>query len=149
MKVLFDTSTLLAALLEGHPAHRVAFPWLKQAQLREIDGIIGAHSLAELFNKLTSVPMPRPIPVNEAQAMLVDSIQKHFQIVYLDTDDYFAVIDALTTRALAGGIIYDALILRAEVKANADRILTLNSNHFRRINPALADRIFDPSAPLP
>lgn len=146
MKILFDTSVLLAALLQSHPIHRVALPWLKQAQIREIDGIIGAHTLAELFNKLTSVPMPRPVRVDEAQAMLKDGIEKHFQIVHLDASDYFAVIDKLAARNLAGGIIYDALILRAGMKVNADRILTLNPGHFRRINPSLADRIVDPAA---
>ena len=55
----------------------------------------------------------------------------------------------LAKNNLVSGIIYDALILRAGVKGNADRILTLNARHFRSIDPALADRIFDPSAPLP
>ena len=148
MRILFDTSVLLAALLQSHPIHGLVLPWLKQAQIREIDGIIGAHTLAELFNKLTSVPMPRPVRVDEAQAMLKDGIEKHFQIVHLDASDYFAVIDKLAARNLAGGIIYDALILRAGMKANADRILTLNPSHFRRIDPGLADRIVDPAALL-
>jgi predicted nucleic acid-binding protein len=149
MRILFDTSVLLAALLQSHPIHGLVLPWLKQAQIREIDGIIGAHTLAELFNKLTSVPMPRPVRVDEAQAMLKDGIEKHFQIVHLDASDYFAVIDKLVARNLAGGIIYDALILRAGMKANADRIITLNPGHFRRIDPSLADRIFDPAAQIP
>ncbi|HRJ43129.1 MAG: PIN domain-containing protein [Caldilineaceae bacterium] len=149
MKILFDTSTLLAALLQSHPAHGFVLPWLKQAQTRAIEGIVGAHTLAELFNKLTIVPMPRPVLANEAEAMLKDGIERHFQIVHLEAADYFAVIEDLVARSLTGGIIYDALILRAGVKANADRILTLNAKHFRRIDPALADRIFDPSTPTP
>jgi len=149
MRILFDTSVLLAALLQSHPIHGLVLPWLKQAQIREIDGIIGAHTLAELFNKLTSVPMPRPVRVDEAQAMLKDGVEKYFQIVHLDASDYFAVIDKLAARNLAGGIIYDALILRAGMKANVDRILTLNPSHFRRIDPNLADRIVDPAAQIP
>jgi len=146
MRILFDTSVLVAALLQAHPMHGLVLPWLKQAQIRSIDGIIGAHTLAELFNKLTSVPMPRPVRVDEAQAMLKDGIENHFQIVHLDASDYFSVIDNLTANNLVGGIIYDALILRAGIKANADRILTLNPAHFRRIDPSLADRIVDPAA---
>jgi len=149
MRVLFDTSTLLAALLQHHPAHGSALPWLKQAQDREIEGIVSAHKLAELFSKLTSVPMPRPVLAVEAEAMLKDGFEKHFWIVHLEATDYFAVIQDLTARSLTGGIIYDALILRAGVKANTDRILTLNPRHFQRIDPTLADRIVDPSVPLP
>jgi len=31
VKVLFDTSVLVAALVAAHPAHDRAFPWLKRA----------------------------------------------------------------------------------------------------------------------
>jgi predicted nucleic acid-binding protein len=34
---------------------------------------------------------------------------------------------------LAGGAVYDALIARAALKAKAERLLTLNPAHFRRL----------------
>ena len=34
MKILFDTSVLVAALVESHPMHTRAFPWLKKARVK-------------------------------------------------------------------------------------------------------------------
>jgi predicted nucleic acid-binding protein len=39
---------------------------------------------------------------------------------------------------LPGGGIFDALIAQAALKAEADKILTLNPNHFSRLNTAIA-----------
>jgi len=35
MKTLFDTSVIIAALVEAHPMHQRAFPWLKQAKAND------------------------------------------------------------------------------------------------------------------
>jgi len=32
MKTLFDTSVIVAGLIEAHPMHGRAFPWIKQAR---------------------------------------------------------------------------------------------------------------------
>lgn len=37
MKILFDTSVIIAAIVEPHPLHPIAFPWLKRAKSREFD----------------------------------------------------------------------------------------------------------------
>ncbi len=34
MKILFDTSTLVAAIIEGHPAHGLALPWLQRVKAK-------------------------------------------------------------------------------------------------------------------
>jgi hypothetical protein len=36
---------------------------------------------------------------------------------------------------LVGGIVYDALIAKVAQKCKVERLLTLNSNHFRRVWP--------------
>lgn len=50
----------------------------------------------------------------------------------------------MAAQEISGGAVYDALILRVAVNANVDQIVTLNLRHFRRIAPALADRIAEP-----
>lgn len=42
------------------------------------------------------------------------------------------------------GVTYDALILYAALKAEADQMLTLNEKDFRRIYPELTDKISSP-----
>ena len=54
MKVLFDTNVLIAAMIATHPKHAIALPWLAKVKHNEITGVIGAHSLAELYSVLTS-----------------------------------------------------------------------------------------------
>ena len=37
MKILFDTSVLVAAIVEPHPMHGRALPWLQRAKAGEFD----------------------------------------------------------------------------------------------------------------
>jgi predicted nucleic acid-binding protein len=48
VKVLFDTSVLVAALVEAHPMHARALPWLQRAKAGEIAMVVVSHSVAEL-----------------------------------------------------------------------------------------------------
>ena len=48
MKALFDTSVIIAAVVESHSMHRRALPWLKKAKAKEFELIIASHTLAEL-----------------------------------------------------------------------------------------------------
>jgi predicted nucleic acid-binding protein len=41
MKILFDTNTLIAALVETHPHHSKAWPWLKKAKQKDITALMG------------------------------------------------------------------------------------------------------------
>jgi predicted nucleic acid-binding protein len=45
---------------------------------------------------------------------------------------------------IVGGATYDALILYAALKADADQVITLNERDFRRVYPDIADRIISP-----
>ncbi len=46
MNVLFDTSVLVAAMVEAHPMHERALPWLQRVKEKTITGIVAAHSIA-------------------------------------------------------------------------------------------------------
>lgn len=61
MKVLFDTSVLVAALIVDHPKHSESLPWLLRIKAEEIQGFISTHSLAELYAVLTRLPLPQMI----------------------------------------------------------------------------------------
>jgi predicted nucleic acid-binding protein len=63
MKVCFDTSTLVAALLQQHPHHAIAFPSLQAVKAGTVQGHLTTHGLAELFATLTALPLkPRLLP---------------------------------------------------------------------------------------
>jgi predicted nucleic acid-binding protein len=144
VRILLDTSVLVAAMLATHPAHRRALAWLQRIRQGADVGLISAHSLAELYAVLTRLPAQPRFTPEIARHVIQAEVLTVFQVVPLTANDYEAVIDHLASLGATGGAVYDALILRAAEIAGADRIVTLNERDFRRIYPALADRIVVP-----
>ena len=62
MKILFDTSVLVAAMIEAHPMHEAALPWLQQVSDQSETGLVAAHSIAELYAVLTTLPVRPRFP---------------------------------------------------------------------------------------
>ncbi len=56
MKVLPDTSVMIASLRENHEHHERAFRWRERIVHGEISGVLAAHSLAETYSTLTRMP---------------------------------------------------------------------------------------------
>ena len=135
MKVLFDTSVLVAAMVEAHPGHRAAVSWLQRALGGEIEYLVSAHTLAELFAVLSTLPTsPRPSP-GLVRQMIHENVERSARIVALTRADYSAVLREVADLGLSGGVVYDGLIARAARKAKADRLLTLNPADFLRVWP--------------
>lgn len=146
MRLLFDTSTLIAALVEGHPAHHGAYPWLRSVKDGHHVGLLSAHSLAELYSKLTRIPFAAGTLTAAKVPQIIESdIDLLFAVISLSGDDYLTVVKHLAQQNLVGGIIFDALIFYAAVKAEADQLLTLNPKHFRQIYPEFAGRVIAPA----
>ncbi len=144
MRILFDTSALVAALIEAHPAHSRTFPWLQRVRAGHDIGFIAAHSLAELYSALTTLPYQPRLSPQAAQQLLEQDLLKVFEIVVLSEMDYRVVIQRLASLGIVGGAIYDALITQAAAQVNVDQVLTLNEKDFRRVYPELASRIVTP-----
>jgi predicted nucleic acid-binding protein len=137
VKVLFDTSVVIAALLPKHPNHSPCFVQLQAAELRQVQGYLSTHSLAEVYSVMTRMPSQPRMSPKQAQALLARCLQ-YLEAVPLDTADYRAVIAQMATLNLAGGGIFDAPIAQAALKAKADRILTLNPRHFSRLGAEIS-----------
>ncbi len=135
MKYLFDTSVLIAAIVEPHPMHPLAFPWLKRARFKEFDLFVASHTLAELYAVLTILPISPKISPGIARQLIHSNVESAGKIIPLSTSDYSSVIKQMAESGLSGGIIYDALIVKAAQKSGADHILTFNIDDFRRIWP--------------
>lgn len=137
MNVLFDSSVIIAALLPKHPNHAPCFIQLQAAELCQIRGYLSTHSLAEVYSVMTRMPSQPRMSPQEAQTLLVRCLQ-YLEAVPLATADYRAAIAQMATLNLPGGGIFDALIAQAALKVEADKILTLNPNHFSRLNAEIA-----------
>lgn len=144
MKVLFDTSVLVAGLVQVHPSHAAAFPWMRRAHSGEVEGVVAAHGLAELYAALTTLPHRPRITSAAALELIGSAVVPHFRVVALHGREYASLLGKLARAGLVGGIVYDAIAARAAVKAGARRILTLNARDFGRLVP-----LFDIEAGAP
>ena len=91
------------------------------------------HSVAEVYAKLTTIPLPKVLPAAVAAKSLEDQILRYCVPVPLNPAEYRSLIADLAARNIVGGTVYDGLILAAAAKAKVDRVFTLNVKHFRRI----------------
>lgn len=144
MKILLDTSILVAALVRSHPQHDRAVPWLVRAQTGEIHLVLAAHTLAELYATLTALPLRPRISPQTAARLREENLPESTELVALDAAEYRTVVGKMAELGLASGIVYDALIARAAELAGVDRLITLNEGHFRRAWPEGAARVFGP-----
>ncbi|HCE43824.1 MAG TPA: VapC toxin family PIN domain ribonuclease [Lentisphaeria bacterium] len=128
---LFDTSVLIAAMLEKHSNHEKAFRWLNAASNANIGFYISSHTLAELYSVLTGMPSSPRISPSQAK-ILIDRNTDSAKVIDLTEKDYRMVITILAELNLSGGVIYDALSAYAARKAKVDHILTFNENDFKR-----------------
>ncbi len=141
MRVLFDTSALVAALIEEHPFNHLAFPWFFRAIQGELDFRVAAHSLAETYSSLTNYPIRPRIPPAAAHQLLSQEVASKATIVALEAADYLLVTERQARLGLIGGSVYDALLARAAEKSEADLLLTLNPKDFLRVWPEGAEKI--------
>ncbi len=143
MRTLFDTSVLVAALVKEHPQHNTARPWLEQAHNTPDTGLVSTHTLAELYSVLTRLPRQPKLQPQEVQVLLMSLYP--LEKVSLGWPDYHLAIKNLVTLQLSGGIIFDALIAQAAIKAKADQLLTLNPRDFQRLGPSIAALVVVPN----
>lgn len=137
MKVLFDTSVIVAGTVSQHPQHSVCYDQLQNARTHHIHGYLSAHSLAEAYSVLTRLPIHPRIQADQAEQLILDLLE-YMEIVPLTSTDYLTAINQMKTLNLTGGGIYDSIIAQAALKTSVDAILTLNPKHFVRLGEPIA-----------
>lgn len=149
MRVMFDTSVLVAGHMPTHADYESAREWLDAARKGSFKLLLAAHTLAETYSALTRMPIRpriRPIAVTE---MLEANVLPFAAMTSLMPDDYIAVLKRLAADGVLGGIVYDALGVKAAQIAHADRLLTFNLKHFRQLWPEGYDKIISPKDVAP
>jgi predicted nucleic acid-binding protein len=142
-RVLFDTSCLIAGMVQTHAHHDRVAPWLARATRGEITGLVCTHSLAETYAVLTSLPLHPKIQPMAALTGIRQNLAA-FELIPLTQQDYQDTLEELVSIGLAGGVVYDALAAKAALKAGADNLLTLNAKHFLRLGPAISALVLEP-----
>ena len=133
MKVYFDTSVLVPALVDQLSNHPSAFSAFQNYISDGNKGFCSTHSLSELYSVLTALPLPRRIATLEAQMLITESILPRLEVVDLTRNDYLSALNLAASNGLSSGIIYDALHVTAARKAGCPRIYTYNIDHFNAL----------------
>ena len=135
MKVLLDTSVLVAAVVQEHEHHARSLPVLERVQGGKDEGFVSAHSLAEIYAVLTKLPPPFRHTPEQALLSIEENVVKHFKITGLSGADYTVLIREAAFAGIQGGTIYDAVLLKCASKTEAEKVFTLNLKHFKSIAP--------------
>lgn len=135
MKTCFDTSVLVAALLQRHPHHAIAFPHLERVHRGGMEGCLTTHGLAELYATLSALPLQPRLQPTEVLHLVERSVLGHFTLLALEVCDYADALALTARRNLASGAVYDALHWVGAVRAGCTNLLTLNLRHFQALAP--------------
>ena len=140
MKVLFDTSALVTAVIDQLPNHATALACYQRFTSPRRAGskakaVCSSHTLAECYATLTALPLPRRIQPDEAARLIEENFLVHLQAVSLSMTDYKAAFTRVASLGLRSGAIYDALHVRCAERSGCDRIITYNTADFSRLAP--------------
>ena len=139
--IFVDSSVLVPNAVVAHVNHKQADLALAQADPRT--HATAAHCLAELYSQLTGKRYPRLVSPAIA-AKTVEAFANKFTVVTLTALESLAAITGCARTQVAGGTVYDALIVACARKIDASSILTYNIDDFVRAAPDLADIIREP-----
>lgn len=141
MKRFFDTSVLVAAVLEEHEHHPRSFSALSTAT--PSSAFCAAHNLAEAYATLTRYPGKQRLSPDQA-LLAIEVFENRLAVVALETREYLAAIRSFATHGITGGTIYDGLIAACALKAKADVLYTWNSGHFLLLGDEVARKVRTP-----
>lgn len=144
MKVAFDTSVIIASVVENHPDHARASWWLRAR--RRFERIASWHAYAEAWAVLTALPI-EPRVSGEVAAAVLERTRRSIAFVTLRSAAYTTAIARCNARGLRSGSVYDALhLVTAEAEA-AELFLTFNVDDFTRLAEPGGPRILAPPDP--
>lgn len=132
MRTLFDTSVLVAVLVDQLPSHEAAFGAFARYTSEEHVGYCSTHTLAEAYATLTALPIAKRISPDEAHALIEETLIGRLTVVPLAVNDYQSVLHQVAALGLSSGAIYDALHAHCALKEGVDQILTYNFSDFTR-----------------
>ncbi|HMO27205.1 MAG TPA: PIN domain-containing protein [Tepidisphaeraceae bacterium] len=125
MRILFDTSAIVPALITTLPRHSVLRSWLDRPLSKEFEFVVAAHVLAETYSVLTRLPLSPRISPSVALRLIKLNIIDHAEVIALPADGYH---DAITRAASAG-------VHGGAQSAKVDHLITCNPTHFHRVWP--------------
>jgi len=141
VRCFFDTTVLVAGVLEEHQHHEPSLSALSTAS--RSSAFCAAHNVAEVYATLTRYPGKQRLSAEQA-LLALSAIESRFTIVALDTQEYLVAIRRFAAIGISGGTIYDGLIAACALKAKADVLYTWNVGHFMLLGDEVVRKVRTP-----
>ena len=142
-KILFDTSVIIASLVEAHDDHDSSRPWIESIG-KKTEGFICNHALCEIYSTLTVLPHKPPLGPQVSRQLIENAVLEKLTPIDLSTKDYRLAVERMASLQMKSGAIYDALHLQAALKKEIPFLLTLNEKDFTRISDPKEITILNP-----
>jgi predicted nucleic acid-binding protein len=133
MRVLLDTSCLVAAALPQHEHHRTTIEDLSRRRTAGHTFLMAAHAVLESYAVLTRLPAPHRLAPADAMAIL-DRNWGRTETIALTAAESWRVVRQHAAKGFAGGRVYDGCIAASARKGKANEILTWNVRHFETLS---------------
>ena len=135
MRWYFDTSVIVAAAIEGHERNGITLAVLEELARDRHHGVVSAHTIAELYSVVTKLPSPLGLSPAQAKAVVESLILNRMEIITLTRSDYEIAMKRCSEANWISGRIYDAIHIQCALKAQCERIYTLDARDFRVLCP--------------
>ena len=76
--------------------------------------------------------------------LFLGDVRERLTIVTLTAEEYYETLKNAAASGIVGGTIYDALLGRCAMKAEAEYIYTWNVKHFQQFSPDIVRRLRTP-----
>lgn len=131
MNVFFDTSVLLAGLIDLGPQSAPAQSLMHAVAEKQIPAPgTGWHCCLEFYSVATRLPPEFRLAPGDAVRLLEDEILARLSVHDLPAADHLPMLRLLADDAITGGRIYDVHIAETARAAGARVIVTDNRRHF-------------------
>lgn len=130
MRVLCDSSVLIAALLPGEDHHAASAAVLNGADTI----VVHVHALNETFATLTGGSLGFRVDADLAARLIREQITAHATIIVLDGEEVAHALSEARTHGVRGGAVYDYMHLVAARKGKAETLYTLNLADFQHLH---------------
>jgi predicted nucleic acid-binding protein len=146
LRLAFDTSVLVAALVEAHEFHPRATRWIEEAVSGRNEATCSWHAAAETWSVLTRIPLDPPISPPLAE-VAIDRLLTYIEPVALTAEHYRLALRRCAERGVRSGAVFDALHLICAEARRAEGLVTFNPADFERLRGAASPPILVPPDP--
>jgi predicted nucleic acid-binding protein len=125
---------MLATVSNWHEHHEQAIRELESRLAAGETMVVAGPALVEAYSVLTRIPPPQRLPPARALSLIEANFDgPDVETVSLSPAEYRLLLRQGPEQGVAGGRIYDAVIVACGLSAGVDVLLTFNERHFRAL----------------